>query len=254
MEDHDVPGAAGLFEQALCNGLAVIVEARWPGSEVDSKGRVKSAKVLLEVIAAEEARAGRIGPVLALEEPGAAPPVVGECIPYWDESESEPAVHVEIAVLREALRATAPRRHGKLSEKPLEVKHIDSLAKLDTHPALNSLHGEYGELSVAKEQVRDLWRRHQAENYLGMLSEAEIGRRVLAAQDLLPFDPKDRLISLGLQECPICDQESLLVEHLDDFGIGIGAGTCFVCGYYRSEAVVDEAAWQFTWLNRWKYE
>jgi hypothetical protein len=77
-EDHDVPSAAAQFEQALCNALAVIVEARWRGSEVDGKGKVKSAKVLLEVIVAEEAEEGRVGPVLTLEEPEVSPllPVV----------------------------------------------------------------------------------------------------------------------------------------------------------------------------------
>lgn len=67
-EDHDVPGAAAIFEQALRNGLAVIA-ARWPNSDLNSKGKVKSAKNLLEVIVAEEARSGQIDRVLVLNEP-----------------------------------------------------------------------------------------------------------------------------------------------------------------------------------------
>jgi hypothetical protein len=170
----------------LCNGLAVIVAARWPGSELNSKGKVKSAKELLEVIAAEEAREGRVGRVLVLDGPTATPPV-GVHIPGWDDDpEPEPGVHVEMAVLREALLVTAPRRHGKLSEKSLERKHIDALVKLDAHPQLCALSGEHGDRQLAKEKVRDLWRRGQAEDYLGMLSQEEIERRLLAAQDLLP--------------------------------------------------------------------
>ena len=103
-------------------------------------------------------------------------------------------------------------------------------------------------------RLRDQWRRGQAENYLEFLSEEEIACRVQAAQDLLPFDPKDRLSSLGLQECPVCDQETLLAEHLDDFGMGIGAGTCFVCGYCRSTAMVDDEALRFMWSNKWEHE
>ncbi|GAB1512591.1 hypothetical protein JCM33774_46330 [Actinophytocola sp. KF-1] len=249
-----MPSAAAQFEQALCNALAAIVHARWPGSEVDNKGKVKSAKVLLEVIVAEEAKAGQVGPVLKLEEPDASPPLPVARIPGWEVPAAEPGVRVEVALLREALRATAPRRHGNPGKRSLEPKHIEALAKLDAHPALNSLHSEYGDRQEAKERVRDQWRRGQAANYLEMLSEKEIERRIRAAQDLLPFDPKDRLDSLGLQECPVCDQETLLVEHLDDFGAGIGAGTCFVCGYCRSAAVVDDEAWRFMWSNKWVHE
>lgn len=87
-----------------------------------------------------------------------------------------------------------------------------------------------------------------------MLSQDEIERRVLAAQDLLPFDPKERLTSLGLMDCPVCDQETLLAEHLDDFGIGIASGTCFVCGYHRGHAVVDQEAMRHMWFNKWMHE
>jgi hypothetical protein len=119
-------------------------------------------------------------------------------------------VQVEVAVLREALLVTAPRRHGNPSKKSLEAKHIDALAKLDAHPGLSSLHSEYGDRQEAKERVRDMWRRGHAEDYLAILSQEEIERRILAAQDLLPFDPKERLTSLGLQDYPVCDQETLL--------------------------------------------
>jgi hypothetical protein len=255
-EDHDVPGAVALFEQALCNGLAVIVASRWPGSDLNTKGKVKSAKDLLTVIVAEEARAGKAGRVLVLNEPTAgAASAHGVRIPRWDDGpEPEPGVRVEIAVIREALLVTAPRRHGKLSEKALERKHVDALVELDAHPNLGILAGEYGDRQVAKEQVRDLWRRGQAEDYLGMLSNDEIERRVLAAQDLLPFDPKERLTSLGLLDCPVCNQETLLAEHVDDFGIGIASGMCFVCGYYRSHAVVDAEAMRHMWVNKWQHE
>lgn len=253
-EDHDVPGAAGLFEQALCNGLAVIVSARWPGSEVDPKGKVKSAKSLLEVVVAAEAENDNKGPSLFLDEPDATPPVPAIHIPGEPAPEEKPGVLVEVKVLRKALEATAPRRHGKLSTKALEAEQVEALAKLDAHPALSSLYTEYGDQQQAKERVRDLWRRAQAEAYLELLSEEEIARRVEAADDLLPFDPKDRLDNPGLQECPICDQEALLPRGLDAFGIGIGVGMCFVCGYYRGADVADDEAMTFMWNNKWQYE
>lgn len=254
-EDHEVPGAAGIFEQALCNALAVIVAARWAGSEVNGKGTVKSADDLLKVIEAEEARAGRVGPVLVLDEPRATPALPRISIPGWDEVvDTDPGVRIEVKVLREALRITAPRRHGKLSEKSLERRHVEAPVKLDAYPAINVLHGEYGDRRIAKERVRDLWRRDQAEDYLGLLSEEEIERRVEAAQELLPADPKERLICLGLFECSVCENDTLLATHLDDLGLGFAAGTCFVCGYYRSDQVADEEAARFMCVNKWQHE
>ncbi|WP_327299202.1 MULTISPECIES: hypothetical protein [unclassified Streptomyces] len=44
-------GHEGIYDQALSNALAVIVAAEWPGEEANRKGRVHSAKGLLEVIA-----------------------------------------------------------------------------------------------------------------------------------------------------------------------------------------------------------
>ena len=149
-EDHDVPGASGLFEQALCNGLAVIVSARWPGSEVDGKGKVKSAGDLLSVIVAEEAKSNNVGQSLLLKEPDAAPPLPKVRIPFWDEPDEEPGVVVEVKVVREALLTTAPLRHGKLSTKTLKAEHVEALAKFDAHPALQSLYTESGDRSRAK--------------------------------------------------------------------------------------------------------
>jgi hypothetical protein len=255
-EDHEVPGAAAIFEQALCNGLAVIVTARWPNSELDSKGNVKSAKKLIEVIVAEEARSGQTGHVLMLNERTSRTSSASTAGDSHGRDKPEPdaAVRVEVAVLREALLATAPRRHAKRSRKPLERKHVDALIELDTHPQLNVLTGEFGNRQMAREKVRDLWRRDQSEDYLAILSADEIERRVSAAQDLLPSDPKDRLTSLGLTDCPVCSQETLLAERLDYFGVGIASGTCFVCGYYRSCVVVDQEAVRHMWHNKWKHE
>jgi hypothetical protein len=57
----DQPGAEGLFDQALNNGLAAIVAKRWPGEEVSGKGpRVKFASELLDVIERHARRGGTV--------------------------------------------------------------------------------------------------------------------------------------------------------------------------------------------------
>ncbi|WP_134717110.1 hypothetical protein [Saccharomonospora xinjiangensis] len=52
-EDIDIPGNAAIFDSALSNGLAAIVFYEWPGREVDTKGKIKSARGLLNIIKRE---------------------------------------------------------------------------------------------------------------------------------------------------------------------------------------------------------
>lgn len=77
-----------------------------------------------------------------------------------------------------------------------------------------------------------------ATRYLALLDEEEIQRRVEAAD----YCGSSSGGYEALQECPVCGNETLVAESIDDFGIGIGVGTCFVCGYWRSPREVDEAA------------
>ncbi|MHC3454945.1 hypothetical protein [Streptomyces prasinus] len=55
----------GLFDDALSNGLAAIVAYEWPGEEQGRRGRVESARALLEVI--EEHMPATDGIVLLLD-------------------------------------------------------------------------------------------------------------------------------------------------------------------------------------------
>ncbi|MEV0040837.1 hypothetical protein AB0H70_33570, partial [Streptomyces sp. NPDC050804] len=56
--DHTAAGAAAVFDQALSNGLAAIVERAWPGQEWKREGFLKSAAELLDVIAGSAEAAG----------------------------------------------------------------------------------------------------------------------------------------------------------------------------------------------------
>ncbi|MEU9059172.1 hypothetical protein AB0D13_09915 [Streptomyces sp. NPDC048430] len=56
--DHSAAGAAAVFDQALSNGLAAIVERAWPGEEWKREGLLKSAAELLDVVARSAEPAG----------------------------------------------------------------------------------------------------------------------------------------------------------------------------------------------------
>jgi hypothetical protein len=53
-------GAEGLFNQALTNALAAIVNYHWPGRELNPNGRVKSAADLLAFINGKVRRRGNM--------------------------------------------------------------------------------------------------------------------------------------------------------------------------------------------------
>jgi hypothetical protein len=76
-----------------------------------------------------------------------------------------------------------------------------------------------------QEQAPEEWQRRTTREYV---------------EQFLPFDLKERYGSSDPQFCPVCDNESLIVTELDSYGIGIGAGTCCVCGYTRTEFIADD--------------
>jgi hypothetical protein len=228
-DDLEAAGAEALFDHALSNGLAAIVSAEWPGDELRKDGKIKSAVDLLAVV--EE------------KLPQAAPGVFR--LPYADPS-GNPEILVAAGVLREAVTMTQPIRHARPSQGTrLLAVHVHALVALDEHPALRHL---------ADEHFDDLWRREtrsdrlaqqRAAWYVEQLQEQAPGeweRRIAQTyiDQFLPFDLKERYGSPGTQICPVCDQDSLVVTVLDPYGAGIGAGTCCVCGYTRTEFMADD--------------
>lgn len=223
-QDGEVAGAEAVFDQALSNALAAIVASEWPGAEQDNRGRVKSAATLLEVILAKTHQESAGVFVLPRRS------ITGE------------SVRVRAKTLREAIDRTQGPRHGRGGSSSLTDSDVAALAELDEHPALGSLHDEHLDGSWRRSQVKDLESRSHAERYLSLLGEDEVSRRRDSVQDSLPWDPKERDACLDPQECPVCDSEALLVSEVDIFGVGVGAGTCFVCSYHRSPSVAyDEA-------------
>jgi hypothetical protein len=114
---------------------------------------------------------------------------------------------------------------------------VQALVALDDHYALQMLFDQYLDVTWRRTHVADRESRAHAEHYLGLIGESEADRRAAQIADYLPFDPKDRTITEDPQECPVCGRPTLLVGALDEFGEGVGSGTCVVCSYERSPTI-----------------
>jgi hypothetical protein len=291
--DPDASGVQALFDHALNNGLAVIVSAAWPGAELETvrrrgnnvapEARVKSASGLLDVLVDKAGvPAGSVTPsgaelaqdqvrVLRVERaPETDPEVVALTVsdlpeghlpfrplfPLGDDEDiddtGDDVVQIEVATLRDAIRIAHPVRHGCARHGELERRHIDALLVLDRHPHLSGLSEARVDADYVRDKAQDLWLRDNAARYLALLDEDEIRRRVKVAAD--GYGPAPGGIDEDLQECPVCWNETLVPTSIDDIGIGIGVGTCIVCGYWRSPREADEAAQSVRWEHVGKHE
>ncbi|MEV5484178.1 MULTISPECIES: hypothetical protein [Streptomyces] len=213
-QDFQVPGAGGVFDQALTNGLAAIVAHEWPGEEsaVQKNGdrRMKAASGLLAVIRTH----------LDESTPGVrtiSDKEVRSGTPFWGEDEDPPTfdVTIEVDVLLDALDQTQPVRHAR-GIGALTEAHVDALIKLDDHISLRRLPEARQDSEWVKDQIRDRYEQQRAADYLHLIGEAEAERRASGAIEYLPADPKERLLDFGLVECPVCSYEALRVTGMDD--------------------------------------
>ncbi|WDZ86386.1 hypothetical protein [Micromonospora cathayae] len=210
---YERPGAPALFDAAVTNALVAIVAYEWPGEEVEPgrTGHMLSARRLLNLIDS------KVGSDAEL-------------------SDAARRVANHTGVLRKTVTELAPARHGSGGWASVHPNAVEALRDLDQHPALLVLDMFEGDEREAQDLARDADARAFAELYLALLSEDEVARRVANLDDALPFDPKERAASPDPQECDVCGQETLVVTSIDPHGVGVGIGTCFVCGYHRGEA------------------
>lgn len=270
--DPHAAGMEALFDHALNNGLAVIVSTAWPGAELEvrrnggAEPRVKAASGLLDVLVEKagspgssvtasgtDLADGQVRVLSIASAPETIPATVTLTVSNLPEGQPPPqlflpigaehdsgvdVVRIEVATLREAIRIVHRVRHGRARQGELERHHVDALVALDGHSELRGLLDAEIDADYVRDKAQDLWLRDNATRYLALLDEEEIQRRVEAAD----YCGSSSGGYETLQECPVCGNETLVAESIDDFGIGIGAGTCFVCGYWRSPREVDEAA------------
>jgi hypothetical protein len=219
-KDHEVPGAAAIFDQALSCGLAAIVAHEWPGEELKKNGDVKSARFLLDVVKAKtEERPDQDG------------------VRIFRGSDRSLDVRFECKTLVEAIDHTAAIRHAR-GVGELQRPHVDALLELDAHDALLQVLDEQRESDWVKEEIRQRHGRMRASDYLELIGEEEAERRAKAAKDFVVISPGVVDDGAALDTCPVCGWEALAVSGIDPFGAGVGSGACFVCSYVRS---VDEA-------------
>ncbi|QGN46377.1 hypothetical protein GKC29_05710 [Micromonospora sp. WMMC415] len=207
------PGAPALFDAAVTNGLVAIVAHEWPGEEVapNSNGYMRPASALLNLIGSKAAGDAEIS--------SAAKRIAGE-----------------VDVLRKAVKDLAPVRHGRGGWAFVHPSAVHALRELDRHPALSVLSSYEADDHEAQDLARDADARAFAETYLTLLSEEEVARRVADLDEALPSHLKERASGFNPQECDVCQNDTLVVSSIDPYGVGVGIGVCFVCGYQRGEA------------------
>lgn len=237
--DRVTDGAEGVFDQAVTNGLAAIVAHNWPEQLKFDDGRVKSARLLLAVIE-------------TLGDPGGSPQVFR----VRDDQSNEPAgrasatdagcdplfTAVDIATLRDAITATQELRHARdidaTSESALTAEHIEALKALDCHPALRVLTDEQRDRYYVRTQDDDLIEQDRAQRYLGALDPMEIERRAS-----ITYMQDYRSESDGeVDQCPVCDNLSLVAAGRDGMLATVSYGHCMVCSYERRPEIAEASA------------
>lgn len=198
-EDHAFPGAEGVFEQALTNGLLAIASAERPGLISPTNALPAASRLAREMAGVPE---------------------------------------VDQQNLVQAVSRTSAPRHGRGPGGVLTDDDVQLLDDLDTHPALvGAGSNELLDSHWAKAEIENHYEARRAVDYLALLDYEEVERRVEAAKDLLYLSPEDQLIVGDPQECPVCEHATMNREGGDDFGHGFTAGTCVVCSYRRSDAM-----------------
>nr|MBA2601119.1 hypothetical protein [Actinomycetota bacterium] len=165
----------------------------------------------------------------------------------FEDGEDEGTIQVATGLLRQAIGTTQPIRHARPSQgSRLQPIHVEALVALDDHPALRRLRDEHFDEYWKQETHNDRHAQVRAAWYVEQLraTREEWDRRRTDdyLDQFLPADPKDRYGGLGTASCPVCEQDALVVTRFDDFGAGVGAGTCCVCGYTRTEFMANDEA------------
>jgi hypothetical protein len=233
-DDPEIAGAGALFDDALSNGLAAIVSHEWPGSEAGRRVGVKSARDLLGIVRASAAGEQGVHRLRGSNNDQ----------PY--------EVEVRVRVLEDGLNHAQPVRHGRAGRSGgLNDAHVEALLALDAHPVLGKLDDARFDARWRREHHADWEAIERAQLYMSVLTDGEINRRGQpdCLADYVPFDLKERSAAEDPQLCPACSSEALIVSTVDYFGEGIGAGTCVVCGYSRSEFIADDIG-QTEHINR----
>jgi hypothetical protein len=231
--DRNREGASGIFDNAVTNGLAAIVAARWPGNEQDARARIKPASGLLDVIKANATP----NPNAIYELPDLDPPPQVEVFgPPLDPS---PTL-VNVDVLTDGIKRMQVIRHARNAPaEPLEEEHISALVALNEDAALRVSLTEDVDEYEERVTLADAVERSRARAYLELLSVEEFERRaeVDYAEEYLEIEDGERYHTA--HECPVCGLEALIENARDSYLDEFPAGTCVACSYVKSYDIAD---------------
>ena len=185
--DRVPPGAEGVFDQALNNGLAAIVAFAWPGHEFEpGKTKVRSATALLNVIN-RRGEPQNDGTIRVMHDPSG--PEYELPSPAFPDDPWPNFTTVDELALRKALDVTHAVRHGRAagddrSASALKDAHLDALAALSAHPALGptaeQIAEEHSDGARAATRARDVAERQRANAFYQQLDPDERSRREAA--------------------------------------------------------------------------
>lgn len=220
--DHEVPGCEAAFDQALSNGLTAIVAHEWPGNEANAKGWVYSAAELLQAIAKR----------------AAVQPDGTHLISWSDPRGDSQEIRVDTDTLHSGITAAQAPRHAR-GPGTLERRHVDALLALDGHPALGRISEVVSDERWGQAEVRDIYDRQRAEEYLEFIGDEEALVRAERAPELVElYHPKHNpdWERTELEECRVCEFASFRLDFPSEFP-NTGRGACLVCSYTRSAEV-----------------
>jgi hypothetical protein len=236
--NRDADGSQAIFDQALTNGLAAIVANEWPGDELDRKGRILSARDLLNVIENHKKPAG--DGTIHLVPAGEAEWIT---LPFGDDPFPN-FTRVDAGTLRDGLHETQSVRHARHegdAQAAVSEQHLEALCDLGAHPALFTLNDEALDRAEAGLAAAVADEQDRATEYWLSLSGDERARRMSIdyREEYAWQRPDERC---EVQQCPICWQESLVATEFDGYLDQIGIGTCVACGYRRSREMAEDEA------------
>ncbi len=233
-------GREAVFDQALTNGLTVLVAHTWPGEEkktVRGTVMIKSANELLDVIKNKTGGTGRVphdtdNPVTDL--PDTHDPLV--VLPF---------TQVDVALLKAAVVATQAIRHaretGSDTDSALTVEHLAALAALDRHPKLGGITWVQIDRDWESNRAADDIEVDRAHRYLDALgNSAEIERRTALDYEVEAFERPDEPVDVEM--CPVCGEAAFVARSRDGMTATIGGGHCWVCSYERTALVAEQMA------------
>jgi hypothetical protein len=242
-ENIAAPGADGVFDVALTNGLLAVVAVAVPGhAAAKTACKLPPASKLLDDL---EVTFGKDAAGVTEVPTGEnAQDLVG--IGLVDLG-YERTVRVEVDLLADALARTQAARHGRGPTGLLTSSDVEALAVLDEHPALSVLADYRREQYWDRGSAADTAEFDRALGVLKLLTDADIAARVMSVASAhgLPVEEHE------LQFCPVCGNQTLVSGSTDSWGYGIVAATCPVCSFEQSEHGAELLNLDQEWISRW---